>query len=286
MRRFLLAAIAVAALLAPGCARAQGEEQTLVDRATLALQEMMTQTITQDPRIMLQRSRGAMICPRVFKAGFIIGGSGGGCVLLARAGNGTWSYPAFYGIGSGSVGFQIGIEDSALLMLVMTEHGLNAVMDSQFKLGADASIAVATIGGSVGGATTAAVGADILVYAESRGLFGGVSLEGSIMSLRSDWNAAYYGQPYAARQIVIQMVAANRGADPLREVLTRYGTPETVPAAAPPPPPPPPPMGGPGPGQTAPGYAPAYPQGYGGQQPVPLQPNAPVQQQPLPPPGR
>ncbi len=290
MRRFVLAAIALAASLAPGLARAQGEEQTLVDRATLALQEMMTQTVSQDPRIMLQRSRAVMICPRVFKAGFIIGGSGGSCVLLARAGNGTWSYPAFYGIGSGSVGFQVGIEDSALVMLIMTQRGLNAVMDSQFKLGADASVAVATIGGSVGGATTAAVGADILVYAESRGLFGGVSLEGSIMSLHSDWNAAYYGQPYGARQIVLQMAAANRGADPLREVLTRFGTPGTVSVGAPPP------TGGPGPGQTGPGYAPAYPpadqgaggppsQGQGGQ-PVPLQPNAGVQQQSLPPPSR
>jgi lipid-binding SYLF domain-containing protein len=295
MRRFVLAAVTLAVSLAPALARAQGVEQTLVDRATLAVQEMMTQTVSQDPRLSLQRARAVMICPRVFKAGFIIGGAGGDCVLLARAGNGTWSYPAFYGVGSGSVGFQIGIEDSALLMMIMTGRGLNAVMDSQVKLGADASVAVATIGGSVGGATTAAVGPDILVFAETRGLFGGVSVEGSIMSLRSDWNAAYYGQPYAARQIVEQMVAANRGADPLREVLTRFGTPAAVPIAAAMPPPPPP-MGGPGPMQTGPGYAPAYPQtdqgyggppsqGYGGQ-PVQLQPNSPVQQQSLPPPGR
>jgi lipid-binding SYLF domain-containing protein len=295
MRRFVLATVALAVSLAPGIARAQGVEQTLVDRATLAVQEMMTQTVSQDPRLSLQRARAVMICPRVFKAGFIIGGAGGDCVLMARAGNGTWSYPAFYGVGSGSFGFQIGIEDSALLMMIMTGRGLNAVMDSQFKLGADASVAVATVGGSVGGATTAAVGPDILVYAETRGLFGGVSVEGSIMSLRSDWNAAYYGQPYAARQIVEQMVAANRGADPLREVLTRFGTPAAMPVAAAVPPPPPP-MGGPGPMQTGPGYAPAYPQtnqgyggppsqGYGGQ-PVQLQPNSPVQQQSLPPPGR
>jgi lipid-binding SYLF domain-containing protein len=258
MRRFVLGVIALAALLAPGLARAQGAAQTLVDRATLAVQELMTQTVSQDPHIMLQRARAVMICPRVFKAGFIIGGSGGDCVLLARAGNGTWSYPAFYGLGSGSVGFQIGIQDSAIMMMIETGRGLNAVMDSQFKLGADASIAVATVGGSVGGATTAAVGPDIVVFAESRGLFGGVSVDGSIMSLRSDWNAAYYGQPYSARQIVDQMAAANPGADPLREVLTRFGSGSTVQAVAPP-------MGGPGPMQTGPGYAPAYPpvnQGY------------------------
>jgi lipid-binding SYLF domain-containing protein len=313
MRRIVLAATAVAALLAvllpPGVARAQGEAQTLVDRATLAVQEMMTQRVSQDPRNTLQRARAVMICPRVFKAGFIFGGSGGDCVLLARAGNGTWSYPAFYGLGSGSVGFQIGIQDSAIVMMIMTGRGLNAVMDSQFKLGGDVQVAIATIGGGVGGATTAAAGPDILVYAESRGLFGGVSVEGSIMTLHSDWDAEYYGQPYSARQIVEQMVAANRGADPLREVLTRFGSGPVVQAGMPPPPPP---MGGPGQYQTAPGYqpgnyqpgnsqpgyapgyAPAYPpatdQGYGGMsqgnggQPVQLQPSAPVQQQQLAPP--
>jgi len=234
MRRFSLAAVAVAAMLLPGLARAQSEPQTLVDRATLAIQEMMTQQVSQDPRIELTHARAVMICPRVFKAGFIIGGSGGRCVLLARAGNGTWSFPSFYTIGSGSLGFQAGIEDSSLAMMIMTPRGLSAVMDSQFKLGADASVAVATIGGTVGGATTAAVGADIVVFAQTRGLFGGISVEGSIMSLSSDWNAAYYGQPYSARQVVIQMQASNPGANPLREVLTRYGTPGADQVSAPP----------------------------------------------------
>ncbi|MBV9250058.1 MAG: lipid-binding SYLF domain-containing protein, partial [Acetobacteraceae bacterium] len=115
LRRLLAAAAVVLALAAPGAARAQGEQQTLVDRATLAVQEIMNQTVSQDPRVMLQRSRAVMICPRVFKVGFFLGGEGGNCVLLARAGNGTWSYPAFYGMGSGSIGLQIGIEDSQLI---------------------------------------------------------------------------------------------------------------------------------------------------------------------------
>ena len=298
MRRLFLSLTALFCLAAPAAARAQGDQQTLVDRATLSIQEMMTQGVSDEPQNALRNARGVMICPRIFKAGFIIGGEGGGCVLLARAANGTWSYPSFYGMGSGSVGLQIGIQDSSLVMMIMTERGLNAVMDSQFKLGANASIAVATVGGSVQGATTAAVGADIVAFEESRGLFGGVALEGSIMSLRSDWNQAYYGQPYAARQVVVQMVAVNRGADPLREVLTRYGSAPTLQAAAPPPPPyaaPPPAQQGPGyapayppPVQQGAGYAPAYPppgQGAGGQ-PVSLQPSGPIQQQSLPPPPR
>src|SRR6202451_3046816 len=252
MRHFPLAVIALATSLLPGVARAQGVAQTLVDRAALTVQEMMTQTVSQDPRTMLQRPKGVMICPRVFKAGFFVGGEGGSCVLLARSGNGTWSYPTFYDIGSGSFGFQFGVQDSQLMLMVLTDNGLNAVMDSQVRLGANASVAVASVGGGVQGATTAAVGADILAFAEARGLFGGVSLDGGVMSARIDENQAYYGQPLAARQVVLQMQGVNPGADPLREVLTRYGGGETSSPNGPP--------GGayqPAPGQQ--GYPQQYP---------------------------
>ncbi len=289
MRRFLLAAVGLGALLLPNVACAQTEQQTLVDRATLVMQEMMTQPGSQNAQFELRRARAVMICPRMFKAGFFFGGEGGDCVLVSRAGNGTWSYPAFYGMGSGSFGFQIGIQDSAVLMIILTDRGLNAVLDSQFKLGANATIAVATIGGGVQGATTAAVGADIVAFVDARGLYGGVTLEGSIMPSKSSWNAAYYGQPYSGRQIVIQMAAANPGADPLRQMLTQFGTVPVIQAATPSPLPPPPPVVE-GAAQTGSSYAPAYPtvgQYRGDGQPVELAPpsSAPVQQQSLPPLG-
>src|SRR5271169_365657 len=226
MIRILLAAAALAVLpwLVPRPAHAQSDEQTLVDRSTLALQDMVNQSLSQDPRDMLSRARAVMICPRVFKAGFFFGGEGGACVLLARAGNGTWSYPAFYGMGSGSFGLQIGIQDSEFIMMIMTQKGLNAILDSQFKFGADASIAIATLGAGVQGDTTGALGADIIAFSQSRGLYGGITLEGSIMGAKTDANRAYYGRDLATRQIVIDMQASNPGADPLREVLTRFGT--------------------------------------------------------------
>lgn len=239
MMRILAAGVAaLAALLPLQSARAQSEEQTLVDRSTLALQDMMSQTVSDTPRTMLQRARGVMICPQVFKAGFIFGGEGGACVLLARAGNGTWSYPAFYGMGSGSVGFQIGIQDAQLILMIVTDKGLNAMLDSQFKLGADASIAIATIGGGVEGATTGAVGADIVAFSQTRGLFGGISIGGTLMGARSEWNRVYYGHDVSTRQIVIDMQAANPGADPLREILTRFGNGDGPAAVASIPPPP------------------------------------------------
>lgn len=225
MNRFLaVAALAMITLLQAACSSTPGEQQTLVDRATLTVQEMMTQNVSQDPKSLLRNAKAVMICPRIFKAGFFFGGEGGSCVMLARAGNGTWSYPAFYSIGSGSFGLQFGIEDNQLLMLIMTEKGLNAVLDSQIKLGANASVAVAAYGAGIQGSTTAAVGADIVAFSASRGLFGGIALEGSVMSAETAWNQAYYGQPYAARQLVMQMQGNNPGADPLRDVLTRYGS--------------------------------------------------------------
>jgi SH3 domain-containing YSC84-like protein 1 len=273
MFRILLAATALGALslLAPRPAHAQGDQQTLVDRSTLAVQEMVNQSLSDDPRRLLTKARAVLICPRVFKAGFFFGGEGGACVLLARAGNGTWSYPAFYGMGSGSFGLQIGIQDAEFVMLIMTQRGLNAVLDSQFKIGADASLAIATIGAGVQGDTTSALGADIVAFSQTRGLYGGISLQGSLMGQRVSWDRDYYGRDLDARQIVMDMQASNPGADPLRDVLTRYGSGAVQQAAAPPPPNYPPPQSD---------YAP--PQG----QMAPGQPAAPgpVQQQSLPPP--
>jgi SH3 domain-containing YSC84-like protein 1 len=266
MIRILLAAAALTVLawLAPRPAQAQSDEQSLVDRSTLALQDMVNQSATDDPRKMLARARAVMICPRVFKAGFFFGAEGGACVLLARAGNGTWSYPAFYGMGSGSFGLQIGIQDAEFIMLIMTERGLRAILDSQFKLGADASLAIATLGAGIQGSTTGALGADILAFSQTRGLYGGISIEGSLMGQRSTANRAYYGHELGSRQIVIDMQASNPGADPLRDVLTRYGTGEVKQAAVP-----------------ATEYQPPPPAANA---PIQLQPPATVQQQSLPPP--
>ena len=234
MRRILLAA-AFSALAFTG-AHAQSDQQTLVDRATLTVQEALhaSPEADADMRRLMRRSRGAMVCPRVFRAGFIFGGSGGGCALLARDAHGNWSYPAFYGMGSGSIGFQIGIQDSAIVMMILTDKGLNAIMDSQFKFGGDANITVATMGAGVEGATTADLGADIVAFSQSRGLFAGISLQGSVMGSRSEWNQAYYGRDYGTRQIVIDMAARNQGAEPLREVLSRASAPlQPAVAAAP-----------------------------------------------------
>jgi lipid-binding SYLF domain-containing protein len=218
MIRYVLAALVA---LVPLVAHAQTEEQTLVDRATLTAQEMLAGPGAADARSLLRRAHGAMICPRSFKAAFFFGGQGGGCVLVGRLQSG-WTGPAFYTMGSGSFGLQIGIQDSETLLIVLTEKGLQALLNSQFKFGADAGVSVATLGAGISGATTAALRADIVSFSRSRGLYVGVSLDGSLISSRSDWNQIYYGQPLAAQQIVLQGQGNNPGDAPLRDVLGRF----------------------------------------------------------------
>jgi lipid-binding SYLF domain-containing protein len=220
MNRLVTAALLLLLWL-PVVARAQTEQQALVDRATLTVQDMFSPANAGEARSLLHQAKGALICPQIFKAGFIVGGQGGGCVLVGRGAAG-WTPPAFYDIGSGSIGLQIGVQDSEAVFLILTERGFQALLNSQFKIGADASIAIATLGAGVSGSTTAALRADIVSFAKTSGLFAGISFEGSLISALSGWNQAYYGRPIAAQQIVLQGEASNPGSAPLSETLARF----------------------------------------------------------------
>ena len=276
----LLAGALLAAALPGRAALAQDgrqqQQQELVDRATLTVQDVLNWH-DNDPteRRLLARARGVMICPSIFRMSFLFGGSGGGCVLLSRDANGSWSAPAFYSMGSGSFGLQAGVQDAEVMLFIMTRRGLTAVMDSQFKIGADASLAFATLGVGMEGSTTAALRADIVAVEKARGLFAGIALQGSIMSSDSVGDSAYYGQPVGPQDIVVAMRVNNPGADPLRAALIRYGSAQPAP----------PPAYGPPPYGRQPTYGPgAYAQPSEASGPMQLAPTAPVQQQPLPPP--
>ncbi len=252
------------AVCLPDAAQASSQQgqQDLVDRATLAFNHVMGSPDADIARQALQSARAVMVCPQVLRFGiFFGGGEGGGCVLLARGGQGTWSAPAFYSMGAGMFGPQIGIQDAELVMMIMHPAALRAIMDSQFRIGGDASIAFITIGADLQGATTAALNSDIVAFAKTRGLYGGISLQGSVMPSDSDGDQAYYGQPVGPVDILMAMRVTNPGADSLRAALMRYGAPPPRAYAA-------------APAYSAPPEMPPPPPGYG----------APVQQESLPPP--
>ena len=272
IRRLLAAAVATGmALSLAGCETGTADQvraerqQELVDRATLAAQDIVNPVTGHVAQSVLLKARAVMICPRMFRAGFLIGGEGGGCVLVARGGGGSWSAPAFYTMGSGSFGFQAGVQDAELMMMIMTSRGLDSVLDSQFKIGAGASVALVTLGGGVQGATGLAPNADIIAFEKTRGFYAGISIEGSSMSSDSIGDRAYYQQDTGPRAIVMAMSANNPGADPLRAVLMRYGN-----------------QGGGGAGLPMASPSGAYAPPDAG--PIAIAPRGNVQQQSLPPP--
>jgi len=197
--------------------------QHLVDSATLSLQDMMGGPEATQAEDLLRKARAVVVCPNIFRAGFILGGEGGGCLMVARDAQGGWSDPAFYTLGSASFGFQAGVQSAEVMMLVMTTGGLNALLNSQFKFGADAGLTVATLGAGVNGSLSTALDADIVSISKTEGLYGGISLQGSVLNSDSGTDAAYYAANYDARQIVIGLQGTNPGANPLRAALGRYG---------------------------------------------------------------
>jgi lipid-binding SYLF domain-containing protein len=219
--KFLRPALLTLSLLFPTAALAD-PPQELVDNATLTVESMMDGSQGNTAAQFLRRAQAVVVCPNIFRGAFIFGGEGGGCVLAARS-SGGWSYPAFYSMGGGSFGFQAGVQNAKVMMFVMTRGGLNALLNSQFKFGADAGLTVATIGAGVNGSMSTALDADIVTLSQSQGLYGGVSLAGSIMSDNTGAEQQYYGQSLDSRAIVLNQQGTNQGANPLRSMLGRYG---------------------------------------------------------------
>lgn len=215
--RRILAVIALLVMAAP--ALAQQEQQDLVEKARIALTTLRNDPDHPNLKSTLARAKAVLIIPSLLKAGFLIGGEGGSGVLLVRNANGEWSAPAFYTLASGSIGLQVGVQDAEVLFAVMTDKGLQQVIKNQFKMGADASVALGPIGGGVEASTTLNMGADIYAFSKTRGAFAGGSFEGSLIKAREEWNKLYYGQVLSVDDIVVNGKAHNAGADALRQAL-------------------------------------------------------------------
>lgn len=223
IRHRLAAAALFATLLIAAAGHAETTEpERLVERARITVESLAAKPEMAEMRGLLSRARAVLVFPQVLKAGFIVGGQGGSGVLLGRdPQTGAWTAPAFYTMGAGSIGLQMGAEASELVLLVMNDKALTAVIANQVKLGADATIAVGPIGMGVGAATTTALAADIYSFSSAKGLFGGATLEGAVIYGRDDWNRVYYGAPYTAADIVIRRQTEAPAAAPLQQALQR-----------------------------------------------------------------
>ena len=222
MRRIFLAMFAMLLPILPAKAWAS-DQQDIVDEAYVMARTIRNGTgAATNIRELLHRARGILMVPELVKGGFILGAQGGSGVLLVRdPKSNTWSPPAFYTMGAGSFGLQIGVEVSKIALIIMNDKALTAVMRDEFKIGAEAGLAIATLGAGAEASTTAHGGADIYAFAESKGLFGGIALQGGVMHPRPSYNQAYYGPNAQLRDIVLQRKYSNAGARDLQGTLNQ-----------------------------------------------------------------
>ena len=200
----------------------QKEDERLKNSAEV-LKEILATPDKGIPTDLLNKSECVVVYPSVKKGAFIVGASYGRGIITCRTGanlNGPWSAPAMFALEGGSFGFQIGGEATDFVLLIMNEQGRKSVMSSKVKLGADASAAAGPVGRSASAETDVVMKAEILSYSRARGIFGGVSLEGSTMRSDDSANKELYGQELSAKDIVIEgKVKPPTDARPLLEIL-------------------------------------------------------------------
>lgn len=197
--RAMLALVTFVALgLQPATAGSKREEAIdLVDDAAETLAYFTADSAFEPMWGLAEQAKAIVVIPQSIRAGFIFGGSGGDGVMIARNKDNTWSQPTFYAIGSGSFGFQAGAEISEIVLLVMTQRGMEHLLSTSVKLGADVSIAAGPLGAGAKAQTT-----DILAFSRSRGLYGGVSLEGAVIKTRKNFNKTYYGADVSPAEVI------------------------------------------------------------------------------------
>lgn len=184
--------------------RQENKEQGRLRNIGVVMQEILDvpENIPQD---LLAKAECVIVIPSMTKIAMGVGGSYGRGAMVCRTGEaytGPWGAPAMYALDGGSVGFQLGAESTDVVLLVMNARGVDALLRSKVKLGADASVAAGPKGRSVSASTDVTLRAEMLSYSRSRGLFAGVSLEGTSLRPDDDATEEVYGRKMTARQIV------------------------------------------------------------------------------------
>lgn len=202
---------AAAALVAPN-ASAQANPQAHIAASQVTLSNFLRDPDMEWLQRNFHRAKAVMITPEVVKAGFIFGGSGGRALVVARdPTTGGWVGPAFYAMATASVGFQAGISVAEGVTLVMTEKGFNSLLATSFKIGGDASVAA----GPVGAGARSDIVADLITFNRAKGVYGGLNLDGTVVTASDDWNASFFGKKVLPPDILVRTSVHNPAADKL-----------------------------------------------------------------------
>lgn len=183
---------------------AQTEEAERISESTRVLAEIMDAPDAAIPGSVLENAEAIAVFPSTLKAGFIFGGHRGrGVISARREGTSGWSVPGFLTLTGGSFGLQIGGQSVDVVLVIMNRRGLEKLLQSEFKIGGDASAVVGPLGRDLEASTDILLQAEILSYSRTRGLFAGVSLEGSTIRADRDANERFYGDALDSQEVVI-----------------------------------------------------------------------------------
>jgi lipid-binding SYLF domain-containing protein len=202
-RRALLATAAGAALLlAAPITRADdaADARALVDKSRITIESLAADKNFDALHAALKQARGVLIFPQIIKGAFFVGGSGGSGVLLSRDEKGAWKGPAFYTIGSASIGIAFGGEAGETVIVVNSQKALDGLYANKFKLGADGSVSA----GPVGQGGNVAFTTDMMSFSRSKGAYAGISFDGSVLDVRDSLNHAYYKAKVTPLDILVR----------------------------------------------------------------------------------
>ena len=204
-------------------ARALSEQQELIDKAIITIEKMTARNdMKKHLRKYVSQAKGVFIIPALIKGGFFFGGEGGSGVLLTQGKGGQWSYPAFYTMGAASFGLQFGGQVSEMMLIILTSKGLTSIIKHKVKIGGELNAAIGPYGVGLEGATSTALGADIITYLISKGAFIGGAIEGAIIQQREALNYEYYNDTAATpKAILLDGKFRNPKADRLRSVIAK-----------------------------------------------------------------
>jgi SH3 domain-containing YSC84-like protein 1 len=219
-RRFILVWLILIVTITstfPAVANDKLEAESLVKDTEIAFSDLLADPTMQWFRDHVNDAEAIVIVPQLLKAGFIFGASGGTGVAFVRdRGAGTWRGPAFYTVGSVTWGLQIGGEVAQVAMLVMTDSGMRSLLSTKLQLGGDVSIAAGPVGVGAQAATV-----DILEFTRTKGVYGGLTLEGAVITPRDDLNLAFYGRTVDPLDILVRHSVTNPAANHLTDAISR-----------------------------------------------------------------
>jgi len=198
---FLCMFAAVFCLFIGGTAQAAKSPQTIINDSVLTLKEMLSQNDAGAMGDTLRGAKGVAIFPSVVKAGFVVGGRYGEGLILRREGN-SWNGPSFVDITGASFGLQVGIQSTALVLVITNERGMEGFVGDKITLGGDISVAAGPVGRDAQAATDGKLKASIYSYSMSKGLFAGMSLEGASITTQHEKNAKYWGKAMLPQEIL------------------------------------------------------------------------------------